>query len=161
MKETTIFRTRHIFAIFLAFAFTTLLSACASHGVRGQAPFVQVNGLKLDAQTVSLDLGIRNVNSEPIYIQHIEFSIKLNDINLAVYDVTSQANVIANGTENLRFELSASPDGVALLNDLQGGKLANLEYKFDGVFLVTENAKMPVKRRGRIFPVPGRPGQFR
>ena len=138
-----------------------LLSSCASHGVRGKSPFVQVNGLKLEDQSLSLDLGVRNVNSEAIFIEHIEFSISLDDTSLAIYKATSRANVSANGTENLRFELTPSMAGVELLNGLQNGDRPNLEYSLEGVLLVGENEEMKVKRKGHIYPVPGRPGHFR
>jgi len=138
-----------------------VFSSCASHGIRGQAPFVQINSLKLQDQTVNLDLGVRNVNSEPLFIEHIEFSISLDDTNLAIYKASSNANVSANGIENLRFELAASSEGVDLLSDLENGHRPNLEYSLQGIFMVGEKAELKVMSKGHIYPVPGRPGQFR
>ncbi len=51
--------------------------------------------------------------------------------------------------------------GVELLNGLQNGDHPNLEYSLEGVLLVGENEEMKVKRKGHIYPVPGRPGHFR
>lgn len=147
--------------IFLCSLLGLMLSSCASQGVRGQSPFVQVNGLKLQDQLVSLDLGVRNVNSDAIFIEHVEFSISLNETSLGVYKASSQANVVASGTENLRFEFTASPAGIDLLNELQTASRPNLKYLLEGVLLVTDNGEMKVKRKGHIYPVPGRPGQFR
>ena len=138
-----------------------MISSCASQGIRGQPPFVQVNSLKLQDQLVSLNLGVRNVNSEAILIEHVEFSISLNETSLGVYKASSQENVVASGTENLSFEFSASPAGIDLLNELQSGSRPNLEYLLEGVLLVTDDGEMNVKREGHIYPVPGRPGQFR
>lgn len=152
---------RKLIAILPGLLCISLLVSCASHGVRGQPPFVQVNSMKLQGQTLALDLGLRNVNSEAINVKHIEFSITLDDVNLAIYNAASQASIIANGTENLRFELAASPEGAALLNDLEQGKRTNLEYSLDGVLLVNDDARMKVEQKGHIYPVPGRPGQFR
>ena len=152
---------RKIFALFFSLLCVSLLLSCASHGVRGQPPFVQINSLKLQGQTLALDLGLRNVNSEAIFVEHIEFSMLLDDVNLAIYNAASQASIIANGTENLRFELAASPEGITLLNDLEQGNLANIEYTLDGVLVVSDSARMKVKQEGHIYPVPGRPGQFR
>jgi hypothetical protein len=155
-------RTRQIRTIsFLGSLLGLILASCAGQGVRGQPPFVQVNGLKLQDQLVSLDLGVRNVNSDAIFIEHVEFSISLDGTNLGVYKAASRANVTASGTENLRFELSASPAGVDLLNELQNGSRPNLEYLLEGVLLVTDSGEMKVKREGHVYPVPGRPGQFR
>ena len=152
---------RNILTFLFGLLCVSLLQSCASHGARGQPPFVQVNSLKLQGQVLALDLGLRNVNSEAIFVDHIEFSIMLNDVSLAIYNASSQASVIANGTENLRFELAASTEGATSLNELEQGKLTSLEYSLDGVLLVRDGAKMKVARKGHIYPVPGRPGQFR
>lgn len=152
-------RLRHIPAC--ALLCLPLLGGCASKGVRGEPPFVQVNGINLRQQDVTLDLGLRNVNSEPLMLEHIEFSISLDDTSLAIYNAASRASVIANGRENLRFELAASAEGAMLLNELESGARTDLEYRFEGVFTVNENKQMRVRREGHIYPVPGRPGQFR
>ena len=153
--------SRKFFSFLFSLLCVSLLASCASHGIRGQPPFVQINSLKLQGQTLALDLGLRNVNSEAIFVEHIEFSMLLDDVNLAIYNAASQASIIANGTENLRFELAASSEGITLLNDLEQGKLANLEYTLDGVLVVSDSTRMKVKQEGHIYPVPGRPGQFR
>lgn len=150
------------FTTCILFSLTALvLFACASPGVHGQAPFVQLNSLRLLEHTLTLDLGVRNVNSEPFSIAHIEFSILVRDTPLAVYNAASRASLMANGSENLRFELTASPEGSALLTALQRGELGSLEYALEGVFQLTENAEMKFKHKGHLYPVPGRPGQFR
>jgi LEA14-like dessication related protein len=138
-----------------------ILGSCASKGVRDQSPFIQVNSLKMMDETISLDLGIRNVNIETLLIGQIEFSISLNETSLAVYKAASQASVPANGIENLHFELNPSVDGVALLNELQNDERPNLEYSIEGVLFVNEGDEMKVLRKGHIYRVPGRPGQFR
>jgi LEA14-like dessication related protein len=147
---------------FLLFMMVALiLGSCASKGVRGQSPFIQVNSLKMMDETISLDLGVRNVNTETLLIGQIEFSISLNETSLAVYKAASQASVPANGIENLHFELNPSADGVALLNELQNDERPNLEYSIEGVLFVNEGDEMKVSRKGHIYRVPGRPGQFR
>ena len=137
------------------------LSSCASNAVRGQPPFVQINGMKLVEQSLTLDLGVRNVNSETILISHTEFSVSLDDTSLAIYNAASNASIIANGTENVRFELTASADGIALLHQLEQGELKDLEYLFEGVIQLVDGGQLTMKREGHIFPVPGRPGSFR
>jgi LEA14-like dessication related protein len=138
-----------------------LLSACVSGSKRSQAPFIVVNGLSLEDQDLTLDLGVRNVNALPLMIEHIEFALRVDETSLAVYKAPSRANVIANGTENLRFDLAATPEGTSLLNRLERGDLADLEYVLDGVLTANEGAQMKVSRSGFIYPVPGRPGHFR
>ena len=137
------------------------LSSCASHAVREQPPFVQINGMKLVEQSLTLDLGVRNVNSEVILIRQTEFYVSLDETELAIYNAASNASIIANGTENVRFELAASPDGIALLHQLEQGELKDLEYSFEGVIELVDGGQLTMKREGHIFPVPGRPGSFR
>ena len=112
-------------------------------------------------QSLTLDLGVRNVNSEVILIRHTEFSVSLDETELAIYNAASNASIIANGTENVRFELAASPDGIALLHQLEQGELNDLEYSFEGVIELVDGGQLTMKRKGHIFPVPGRPGSFR
>ena len=155
-------KTKRTLLVFLLQAVIGLsLLSCANPGVRGQPPFIQVNGLKVEGELITLDLGLRNVNTELLLIDRIEFSISLNEVSLAIYNAPSQANVIANGTENLSFELNPSTEGLALLNELQNDDRPNLEYLIEGVLTVTENGKMKIKRKGNIYRVPGRPDQFR
>jgi LEA14-like dessication related protein len=152
---------RKITAWILATLCGLLLASCSSRAIRGESPFVQVNGMKLQEQNLTLDLGLRNVNSEAIFIEHIEFSVTLDETSLAVYNAASQASVTANGTENIRFELAATPGGIDLLNELERGDHSNLEYTLEGVLQDNEGHQMKVRRRGHIYPVPGRPGHFR
>jgi hypothetical protein len=155
-------KTKRTLLVFLLQAVIGLsLFSCASPGVRGQPPFIQVNGLKVVGELINLDLGLRNVNTEILLIDQIEFSISLNEVSLAIYNAPSQANVIANGTEKLSFELNPSTEGLALLNELQNDDHPNLEYLIEGVLTITENGEMKIKRKGNIYKVPGRPGQFR
>jgi len=144
-----------------AFACALLLAACAGPGIRGEPPFVQVNGLRLAERDLTLDLGLRNVNAEPLQIEHIEFSVTLEETSLARYNAASRASVIANGRENLRFELAASEEGAALLGELESGSRSDLRYRLEGVVTASESKPMRVQREGRLYPVPGRPGQFR
>ena len=138
-----------------------ILSACSGHAIRGIPPFVQVNGLAVDQQDLSLDLGVRNANSVLLDIQQIVFALKLDETDLAIYKAPSKATVPANGTENLRFSLSASTAISQLLSELENGDRNSLEYTLEGVLTVVEDGEMKFQRKGHLYPVPGRPGQFR
>lgn len=154
MNKRTLFGALFLLAL-------PVLSACSSHGVRGVPPFVQVNGLFIDHQDLSLDLGVTNANSVLLDVQQIEFSLKLDHTDLSIYKAASNATVTANGTENLRFSLPASSAGSKLLSELENGDRRSLEYTLEGVMTVVEDGAMKFKRKGHLYPVPGRPGQFR
>lgn len=137
------------------------LLSCSNPGIRGKAPFVKLNGISVDGSLIKVDFGVRNVNTEAILLQQVEFSISLDETTLAIYKAPSQAAISANGTENIRFELNASPEGLALLKELEDGERPNLSYSLEGMLLVQEEEELAIRGMGRIFPVPGRPGQFR
>lgn len=153
-------KIRMLYCAFFALALP-MLSACSGHAVRGIPPFVQVNGLALDQQDLSLDLGVRNANSVLLDIVQIEFSLRLDETDLAIYKAPSKATVPANGRENLRFALSANTEINQLLDELENGDRKSLEYTLEGVLTVVEDGALEFKRKGHLYPVPGRPGQFR
>lgn len=160
-QATVKMRIKKLTSAIIILSFVLTLVSCASPGIRGKAPFVQLNGLHVDNDLITVDLGVRNVNTEAILLQQIEFSISLDQTTLAIYKAPSQAGISANGTENFRFELSPSPEGLALLDDLQNGNRPNLVYSLEGMLVVQEEDELPILGKGRIFPVPGRPGHFR
>ena len=137
------------------------LGACASAGLRGHAPFVEINSMRLSGQELELFMGLRNPNAEPILMEHIEFSVQLEDTSLAVYKAASAASILAHGTDILRFQLTASPQGSALLGELEAGERGSLAYTLQGEIRASEKVIMPFDRKGRLYAVPGRPGQFR
>lgn len=137
------------------------LSACASGGLRGHAPFVEISSMRLSGQQLELFMGLRNPNAEPILMEHIEFSVQLEDTSLAVYKGASAVSILAHGTEILRFQLTASPQGSTLLGELEASHRGSLAYTLQGEIRASEKITMPLERNGRLYAVPGRPGQFR
>jgi LEA14-like dessication related protein len=148
-------------ALLIVFASFMALTACATPGIKGKPPFVQLNGLRLLEGLLHLDLGVRNVNSEPIFLEQIEFSVTVADASLAIYKAPSMASISANGLENFRFELSPTIEGINLLSELENGEHPSLDYSLEGVMVVEEGKEMKVQRKGHIYPVPGRAGHFR
>jgi LEA14-like dessication related protein len=138
-----------------------VLGACASGGLRGHAPFVEINSMRLSGQELELFMGVRNPNAEPILMEHIEFSVQLEDTSLAVYKAASAVSILAHGTDILRFQLTASPKGSTLLGELEAGQQGSLAYTLQGEIRASEKIIMPFERKGRLYAVPGRPGQFR
>jgi LEA14-like dessication related protein len=138
-----------------------VLTGCGAKIIHGEAPFVKINALLLDAGTVQLDLGLRNINDVPLQIENIDFRISLEDSELAGYSGARAASVIANGRETLRFELPASAAGADLLMRLERDDLGGLPYTLEGTLMVSGEKEMSFEGKGHLYPVPGRPGQFR
>lgn len=147
--------------IALLVALSLSIGACAGKGIRGHEPFVTLNNLRMQGAEIELDLGLRNVNSLPINLARIEFSLDVDDTSLAVYNAASMASISANGTENLRFNVPATAAGRAKLESLDEGDINNLSYVLEGRISDQEGIYMDLRREGYLYRVPGRPGQFR
>jgi hypothetical protein len=138
-----------------------LLTACGASVVRGESPFVQINALKLNHETVTVELGVRNVNDVVMEIEKIDFVLTVQATELTRYDAPMLTSVIANGSETLRFEVAINPAGRDLLGALQNAEIASLPYELEGTIQAAEESLLTFHRKGHIYPVPGRPGQFR
>jgi hypothetical protein len=154
-------RNRGLAFTLAACAGLLLLAACGSRMIRDRSPFVQITTLRLDPQAVVLELGIRNVNDVPMDLAHVDFTLTVRDAELAVVDEPRQGSVIASGREALQFEFPGKAPGRALLLDLQAGKVPSLPYRLEGSILSADDHLFRFKGEGHLYPVPGRPGQFR
>ena len=153
---------RHAFArLALLSACALLLGACGSSMVRGEAPYVKIHSINLEESSMIMRLGVRNINDEPIKMASIRFTVMLEESELAGFEGPMDASVIATGSETLRFELQASKPGKALLESLQHKEVPNLAYRLDGEIATAEDGTLSFSGDGRLYPVPGRPGQFR
>lgn len=161
MKQHLDSKTGLIFRLAVAFVLVSGLTACGAKAVRGESPFLKINALRLDQDTVHVDLGLRNINDEPLEIDNIDFVLTSRDTVIADFNAPRRASVIANGSETLRFDLPASRAGAGLLNGLQDGDIESLPYLVEGSIRTVEGKNLDLKGRGHIYPVPGRPGQFR
>jgi hypothetical protein len=122
---------------------------------------VTVDGIDTAGTTLNLRLRIRNVNELPIQVRRLRFRLALEGTELTRFDGARTASVIANGVDTLAFELSASDAGRDLLASLTSGEVANLAYTLEGEIGAAESEPLSFTGEGRIYPVPGRPGQFR
>ena len=147
--------------IALLFAAALLTAACGNRLVRGESPFVTVDSVSAAGTALELRLRVRNVNEVPIDVRRVRFVLKLEETPLARFEGPSRASVIANGVETLSFELTASDAGRGMLESLTAGGVANLRYDLEGEIQAVEGEILDFTGEGRIYPVPGRPGQFR
>ena len=110
---------------------------------------------------MEVGLGVRNINEVTIEVARVSFTLKLDGSELASFNDTVDASVIASGRETLRFELQASEPGRRLLESLEKGDVSNLPYTLEGSITTLEDGSLELTGEGRLYPVPGRPGQFR
>lgn len=138
-----------------------VLTACSSSEVKGEVPFVQVLSWQLQGDSLQVSLRVRNVNDEKLTVKALAFTVLLDDTLLARYQASQDTVVPATGAETLELSLAPTADGLALLNSLQSGQQSSLSYNLEGTISAAGLGELRFSRAGRIFPVPGRPGQFR
>ncbi len=154
--------TRYLRSIMLA-ALTAglMVAACGPKVVRGQPPFAQVNALRLDGTALQLELGLRNINDEPMEVQYLQLTLTVQETELTAHEGPLTAIVSANGKETLSLRLPASETGRRLLAALEDGAHTNLPYQLRGSLQTAGDSELPFQSNGRLYPVPGRSGQFR
>jgi LEA14-like dessication related protein len=158
----TMHAKQHAFArLALLAACALLISACGKSMVRGEAPYVKIHSINLGESSMVIRLGVRNINDEPIRMAHVRFTVRLEQSELGGFEGPMDASVIATGSETLRFELQPSEAGRALLESLQNKEVPNLAYQLDGEIETAGDGTLAFSGDGRLYTVPGRPGQFR
>ncbi len=139
-----------------------LLAAACAGGVRGESPFAQVTGWRIDGRDLSVDLRLRNVNDEPLVVRALDLDVVLDDsVELFRHRATPGHEIAAGGFETLALSVTASEEGTALLERLASGERASLAYRLEGTVHSEESGDLPIEREGHIYTVPGRPGEFR
>lgn len=139
-----------------------LLVACGPRVIKGEAPFVRINGLTLNDQNrVTLELAVRNVNGIPLDLDQFSFRFHLEDSLVVDHNEQKMSNITANGTEMVRIAINSSATGISLLESLQLGDAASLPYDLEGELHSPEDGTLRFKHSGHLYPVPGRRGQFR
>jgi len=139
-----------------------VLAACGADGVRGESPFAQVTGWRLANQGLELDLRLRNVNDEALEMTTLNLSVRLGEgVPLFTIAGPRTLDIPPGGFETLHLTPATDADGLALLRALAAGETASLAYRLDGTVSTRESGDLPIEREGFIYPVPGRPGEFR
>lgn len=138
-----------------------LLQGCAA-GVRGEPPFAQVMGWKIEARELALDLRLRNVNDQTLEVEGVDLSVDVGDgVRLFRHSETRGVDIAAGGAEILRIVLQAEEPGVRELERLARGDVTSLAYTLEGTVRTADSGRLAIGREGRIYTVPGRPGEFR
>lgn len=145
----------------LILAAVLTLAACSGAGVRGEAPFVQITSWELSGERLDAVLRLRNVNDEELTVQAVSLEVRAEDTLLLRVDRAVSLTIPATGFESLPLDSTVNADVIDLLRRLQGGDIANLPYVLEGTLQTAGTGTLRVRREDRIYPVPGRPGQFR
>jgi hypothetical protein len=121
----------------------------------------QITSWTVEGQQVRVDLHLRNINEEPMPLLGVDLDLRLDDQPLGRINQALDSSIAASGFESVSLKVHASKASLALLLALQEGESRSLPYELKGNVTTAGNRKLEFDREGHIYPVPGRPGQFR
>ena len=145
----------------LLLVFILACAACSSSIIRGRPPFISISKLSLLDDKLSADFNISNPNGEAMNIDRIEITVRVDEAELTRYNEDFMLTIGANSTEVI--EVEHSPDAFVqdLLVSLTNFEVPNLPFRLEGRVRTEEDGFLQFKHKGHLYPVPGKPGQFR
>jgi LEA14-like dessication related protein len=146
----------------LLLAFTlSLLSACGPTVIKGRPPFINISDMKLQGETLSASFAISNQNGEEMVIDEVDITVMINDSRLTRHNRKLDLTIDANSTEDVHVENMPDEFTRSLLASLGSGELQSLPFDISGRVLTRKHGYLEFEQTGYLYPVPGRPGQFR
>jgi len=162
MKESVM---RKITRNFIGVVLLPAILACAACGgpsiIHGKPPFISISELSLHEDRLSVDFNISNPNGEEMIIGGIEIEVRVEEAELTRYNEDFKLTVGANSTEVIEVEQFPDKFVQDLLTALRDGELASLPFRLEGRVNTEKDGFLRFKHKGHLYPVPGRPGQFR
>jgi LEA14-like dessication related protein len=138
-----------------------LCTACGTKQIKGEPPFVSISSLTMQAQSLSADFDIRNINDVKLEIDAVDIKVWVRNVELTQFVEAYKLTVDPNTTEEI--SLQQMPDSAArqMLAELERGEVSSLPFSLEGRVHTAADGYLPFKQEGHLYPVPGRPGQFR
>ena len=162
--------TRHL-AMLALLAAALVLSACGSGSreIRGELPLIRFEGLALDGDRVSLDVGLRNLNDRSLNLSELQVQFFIEQSLLVDVSTDVNVDISARGREVFNLRASGEREGLrALQRELategQSSTRAsgrNAGWRMELILIDAEGRESAASAEGFLHPVPGRPGQFR
>jgi len=137
------------------------LSACGPNIIKGKPPFINIANLILADEKLSATFTIHNPNGEPMEIEGVEIRVEVQDADLTRYDSDFKIRIDSNSTEEIFVEQLPDDFTRELLASVESGELISLPFKLEGLVHTLGDGDLRFRNKGHLYPVPGRPGQFR
>jgi len=136
-------------------------TACGQKIIQGRPPFISISELSLQGEQLSVDFNISNPNGEAMNIDGIEIAVRVEEAELTRYNEDFKLTVGANSTEVIEVEQFPNTFVQDLLVSLKDGEVPSLPFRLEGRVHTEESGTLRFKHKGYLYPVPGKPGQFR
>jgi len=137
------------------------VSCSSSKQIKGESPFIRISSLSVMADALAAEFDIHNINDVVMHIDAIDIKIVGEDIQLVHYATDIKLAVDPNTTEEVSLQGSPNSKAAQLLQDLESGRISSLPFSLEGRVHTLDDGYLPFKNEGHLYPVPGRPGQFR
>jgi hypothetical protein len=135
--------------------------ACGPKVIKGRPPFISISGMALAEGRLSADFDITNQNGIPMTISMIDITVTVNDVELTRENRPFELLVGANSTEEIRVDELPDDFTRELLVSLRDGEVKSLPFDLKGRVVTAEDGSLRFEQKGHLYPVPGKPGQFR
>ena len=136
-------------------------AGCAPKLIKGRPPFVSISDMRLDGDTLQTEFDISNQNEVAMNIESLDIVVRINTTELARYTRAEALEITANGTEEVSVEDSPDDFTRNLLTSLDDGRLNSLSFDLNATVMTLEDGRLLSEHKGYLYPVPGRPGQYR
>jgi len=147
---------------FLLILLTVLsCTSCGPQVIKGRPPFISISDMALDENRLSAEFDIRNQNGIPMTIDRVDITVTVNDVELVREQRSFDLIVGANSAEHVIVEELPDGERLALLESLETGEVRSLPFDLEGTVHTDEDGNLRFSQKGYLYPVPGRPGQFR
>lgn len=138
-----------------------LCTACGPSIIKGQPPFISIGSLDLDGRNMKLVFVVNNQNGEPMDIIGADISVDLEQAELTRYNENFKLTIDANSAEEVKVDQLLDESTAQLFASLQKGELISLPFELEGRVNTIADGYLKFHNKGHLYPVPGRPGQFR
>jgi hypothetical protein len=149
----------------LAIAFLLLVTVfcltCGPQVIQGRPPFISMSGVYLNDDKLSVEFDIRNQNGVPMTVDTVEITVTVSEVELARVNRKDDLTIGANSAEQVHVEELPAEGRLALLESLENGDVKSLPFSLKGRVHTVEDGYLSYEQTGYLFPVPGRPGNFR
>ena len=136
-------------------------TSCGPQIIKGRPPFVSISAMNMSAGQLTTEYRIDNQNGVAMNIQAIEVLVTVDDAQLTRDNRDLGLLIDANSAEEYRVEEPAAEDARRLLASLERGEVNSLPFELSGQVLTQEDGHLRFEQKGHLYPVPGRPGNFR
>lgn len=138
-----------------------LCAACGPHKVKGKAPVVSISSLTIQGENLAATFNIRNINDVPLDIEQIQITIRVQDTELTRHVESIGLSIDPNTTEEIAVQKLPDQFARELLASLEQPDVTNLPFFLEGEMRTQQDGNVPFRYEGYLYPVPGRPGQYR